>query len=94
MKHCDCANFLSLDCEKGMCALDKAIVPLDGEGSFACPRFKEGYLCKFCSNFHDPDDHGIGTCTGFEKPEWAYAGCGAFACEHFVRASELEAVSE
>ena len=28
MKHCECANYLSLDCEKGMCALDKTIVPL------------------------------------------------------------------
>lgn len=44
MKHCECANYLSLDCEKGMCALDKTIVPIDGEGSDACPRFKEGFL--------------------------------------------------
>ena len=39
MKHCECANFLHLDCEKGMCALSKMIVPIDGEGSEACPRF-------------------------------------------------------
>ena len=45
MKHSDCANFLSLDCEKGMCALSKMIVPLDGEGSDACPKFKQGFHC-------------------------------------------------
>ena len=53
MKHCECANYLSLDCEKGMCALDKTIVPIDGEGSDACPRFKEGFLCKNCAHFTD-----------------------------------------
>ena len=55
MKHCECANYLSLDCEKGMCALDKTIVPIDGEGSDACPRFKEGFLCKNCAHFTDAD---------------------------------------
>ena len=44
MKHCECANFLHLDCEKGMCALSKMIVPIDGEGSEACPRFEEGFM--------------------------------------------------
>ena len=67
MKHCECANYLSLDCEKGMCALDKTIVPIDGEGSDACPRFKEGFLCKNCAHFTDADKYGIGNCSGFEK---------------------------
>ena len=39
MKHCECANYLSLDCEKGMCALDKTIVPIDGEWQRRLPSF-------------------------------------------------------
>lgn len=85
MKHYECRNYLSLDCEKGMCALDKAIVPMDGEGSDACPRFTDGFLCKFCKSFSDADAHGIGCCSGFEKPDWAYADCGSFSCEKFAR---------
>lgn len=83
MKHSDCANFLNLDCEKGMCALTKTIVPLDGEGSDACPKFKEGFHCANCVSFKDPDKYGIGTCTGFEKENWTYAQNGAFCCEHY-----------
>ena len=83
MKHCECANYLSLDCEKGMCALDKTIVPIDGEGSDACPRFKEGFLCKNCAHFTDADKYGIGNCSGFEKENWTYALNGSFCCERY-----------
>ena len=85
MKHYECRNYLSLDCEKGMCAIDKVLVPMDGEGSDACPRCTDGFLCKFCKNFANADEHGIGTCSGFEKKDWAYADCGAFTCENFIR---------
>ncbi len=85
MKHIDCANFLSLDCEKGMCAINKMIVPIDGEGSDACPRFKKGFHCATCANFSNPDSHGIGSCSGFEKVNWTYAQNGAFCCEHFAQ---------
>lgn len=85
MKHNDCANFLNLDCEKGMCALTKMIVPLDGEGSEACHQFKEGFHCANCTNFSNPDKYGIGTCSGFEKENWTYAQNGAFCCEHYLQ---------
>ena len=85
MKHYECANYLHLDVEKGMCAVAKFIVPCDGEGSDACPNFKLGAFCGSCANFVDPDKYGIGTCTGFEKENWAYAQCGAFCCEHYVQ---------
>ncbi len=64
--------------KKGMCALDKTIVPIDGEGSDACPRFKEGFLCKNCAHFTDADKYGIGNCSGFEKENWTYALNGSF----------------
>ena len=86
MKHYECKHFLALDCEKGMCAVSRMIVPLDGEGSDACPNFECGKLCKFCVKFHDADAHGIGTCSGFEKESWAYGDCGAFCCENFENA--------
>lgn len=85
MKHNECANFLHLDVEKGMCAKSKMIVPLDGAGSDACPMFEEGFMCQFCKNFTPEDKYGIGTCRGFEKEAWAYAQCGAFSCEKFER---------
>lgn len=85
MKHYECANYLHLDCEKGMCAITKMIVPCDGEGSDACPNFKPGHMCQFCKNFTDADKYGIGTCKGFDKESWAYAQCGAFSCENFAR---------
>lgn len=83
MKHYECANYLHLDCEKGMCALTKAIVPNDFEGSDACPNFKPAPMCGNCKNFSDPDKHGMGTCAGFAKENWAYAQCGAFSCEKY-----------
>lgn len=83
MKHIDCKNYTYLDCEKGMCALSKMVLPIDGEGSDACPRFVPAEKCAYCTHFENPDTQGVGTCTGFEKKNWAYASCGAAGCEHF-----------
>lgn len=88
MKHVDCVNYINLDCEKGMCALSKQIVPIDGEGSEGCPMFKAAPKCGNCACFQGADDHGIGTCTGFEKENWSYANCGAFCCEHYKAVQE------
>lgn len=85
MRHYDCKNYANLDCEKGMCALDKVIVPIDGEGSEACSRFVQAEKCGNCKNFHEPDKYGIGTCKGLEKENWAYATCGAFACSGYSK---------
>ena len=74
MKHVECINYINLDCEKGMCALSKQIVPIDSNGSDACGHFQAA------------DKHGIGTCKGFEKENWTYAKCGAFCCEHYKAA--------
>jgi 4-hydroxyphenylacetate decarboxylase small subunit len=83
MTHFDCKNYIHLDCEKGMCTLTKAYVPVDGEGSQACPKFVQAQKCGNCANFADPDKYGIGTCKGMAKENWAYATCGAFACEGY-----------
>lgn len=83
MKHFDCKNYIHLDCEKGICALSKAILPIDGEGSQACPSFVPAPKCGCCAHFHNADDKGMGTCTAFEKHNWAYASCGAGGCERF-----------
>lgn len=83
MKHFDCKNYVHLDCEKGMCALTKMIVPIEGEGSDACPKFVQAEKCGVCACFSNPDKYGIGTCKGFEKENWAYNTCGANGCEKF-----------
>lgn len=83
MKHYQCKNYINLDCEKGMCALSKAIVPIDGEGSDACPMFQAAAKCGNCANFVNPDKYGIGTCKGFEKENWAFSTCGAFGCDNY-----------
>ena len=84
-RHFDCMNYVNLDCEKGMCALTKAIVPIDGSGSEGCPKFELAPKCGNCLKFQNPDDHGIGTCSGFEKEDWAFASCGAFSCEKYEK---------
>ena len=85
MKHCQCVNYINLDCEKGMCALDKVIVPIDGEGSEACPRFEEARFCGNCCHFSNPDKYGVGTCSGMEKENWTYATNGAFSCKQYCK---------
>lgn len=83
MKHYDCKNYINLDCEKGMCALCKAIVPIDGENSEACSNFKPANKCSNCKNFCHEDKHGIGKCTGLEKESWAYASMNASTCSGY-----------
>lgn len=83
MKHIDCMNYNHLDCEKGQCALSKQLIPIDGTGSEACDSFVQAQKCGFCKNFKNADVHGIGTCTGLEKENWAYASCGAASCSGF-----------
>ena len=84
MKHCDCKNYVNLDCEKGICNVTKTLVMLDGEGSATCPRFEEAPKCRNCKNFSNPDKYDIGKCTGFEKEAWAYATCSAYTCERYA----------
>ena len=83
MKHFDCKNYIHLDCEKGMCALSKMMVPIEGEGSQACPNFVVAEKCGVCVHFSNPDKYGIGRCCGFDKENWAYNTCGAAGCEKF-----------
>jgi 4-hydroxyphenylacetate decarboxylase small subunit len=83
MRHIDCKNYINLDCEKGLCALDKAMVPIDGEGSEGCNRFAPAEKCGICAHFSEPDKHGIGTCRGLAKPNWAYATMNAVTCTAF-----------
>ena len=80
MRHNDCKNYMNLDCEKGMCARSKQVVPIDGEGSEACSEFKAADKCSNCNNFLSPDKYGIGTCTGLEKENWSYSTMGASTC--------------
>lgn len=80
MTHADCKYYIELDCEKGMCARSKNLVPLDGEGSAACPGFRPMEKCANCKHFSNPDKYGIGTCSGLEKENWTYASCGATFC--------------
>lgn len=83
MKHFDCKNYIHLDCEKGMCAISKCVVPIEGKGSDACPKFVQAQKCGNCANFGNPDKYGMGTCKGFAKENWAYKTCGAFSCEGY-----------
>ena len=62
MKHVECINYINLDCEKGMCALSKQIVPIDGNDSDACGHFQAAPVCGNCACFADADKHGISIC--------------------------------
>nr|WP_320132551.1 4-hydroxyphenylacetate decarboxylase small subunit [uncultured Holophaga sp.] len=83
MRHADCKNYINLDCEKGLCALFKGAVPLDGEGSAACARFTPAEKCSTCAHFAEPDRYGLGVCSGLGKPNWAYASMSACTCTGF-----------
>ena len=83
MRHYDCKNYINLDCEEGICALCKAIVPIDGKGSEACSNFKAADKCGNCKNFSNPDKYGIGTCTGLDKENWSYATMNACTCSGY-----------
>ncbi|MEG0813937.1 MAG: 4-hydroxyphenylacetate decarboxylase small subunit [Clostridium sp.] len=83
MIHRECVNYINLDCEKGMCAISKSIVPIDLEGSEACEAFSAAPVCGNCRHFCEADKYGIGICKGFEKENWAYETCGAFTCEQY-----------
>lgn len=83
MRHYDCKNYINLDCEKGICGLCKSIVPIDGENSEACPKFKLADKCGNCKNFSNPDKYGVGTCTGLEKENWAYSTMNACTCSGY-----------
>ena len=81
MRHYDCKNYINLDCEKGMCALLKTIVPIDGENSKACSKFKPADKCGKTANiFPIQTNIGVGKCTGLEKENWAYATMNACTC--------------
>lgn len=84
MKHNDCKNYINLDCEKGVCALTKTLVMLEGEGSATCPRFEQAPKCGNCKNFVQDGEYNIGTCSGFEKSAWAYSTCDAYTCEKYA----------
>lgn len=83
MKHKECVNYIHLDCEKGMCAISKEQVPIDGDGSEACGNYQAAPTCGNCHHFSESNKYGIGTCKGFVKEDWAYETCGAFACEQY-----------
>ena len=90
MTHGDCKNYVELDCEKGLCALTKGWIPLDGEGSKACPNFTLMEKCGNCKHFCNPDKHGVGTCKGMEKEAFAYASCGATFCPGYEMNSQVQ----
>jgi 4-hydroxyphenylacetate decarboxylase small subunit len=84
MRHYDCKNYINLDCEKGMCALSKAMVFIDEEQQAACPKFVVAEKCGVCKNFQSMDTQGIGICIGFEKENWTYSSCGASTCKGYM----------
>ena len=83
LNHMDCRNFIAIDVAKGMChANGDKIILADGP---ICPKYQEMPKCKFCSQFTNPDDKGIGMCEGFKVKDWTYADLKAGTCEHFSK---------
>lgn len=81
--HVECKNYIHIDVDKGMCALTKKYVLMDGNDSFACSKFVLMPACGNCDHFVNPDKYGIGTCKGLEKENWAYSTCGAQGCKGY-----------
>ena len=74
---------MPIDLAKGICHVqgDKIILA-DGD---ACPKFEALPKCKFCKNFTNVDEHGIGCCEGFKVKDWVYAELKAVTCENFIK---------
>lgn len=83
LNHMDCRNFIAIDVAKGMChANDDKIILADGP---VCPQYEAVPKCKFCSQFTNVDERGIGCCEGFKVKDWTYADLKAVTCENFAK---------
>jgi len=79
--HSECKNYISLDCDKGQCALSKLQVRYEDA---ACPNFVQAPFCGNCAHFGQPNEVGIATCKGMAKESWAFATCSAETCDQYV----------
>ena len=85
-KHSDCINYENLDVTKGVCLLDEQFVPFDGE---ACPRFVKKPRCKFCKNYKDGAEEGLGSCVGLSDGQhWISGEMIAVTCEKYEEAAD------
>ena len=83
LNHMDCRNFIPIDVAKGIChAHGDKIILIDGDDT--CPQFDTLPKCKFCTNFTDVDDKGIGGCEGFKVKDWTYSNLKAVTCEKYA----------
>lgn len=77
LKHNDCLNFCSIDAAKGMCRLTKQVVNIDSD---TCGSLVLAPKCNNCRHFDNPDDKGIGMCSGLSKENWTFGSLNAITC--------------
>lgn len=83
-KHNDCTNFAIFDVAKGLCLKTEGLVTFDGE---ACPCFEQKQKCKNCAHFHEPNEEGVGACTGLsDESYWALGERVAVNCDGYEKA--------
>ena len=78
LKHNDCLNFCSIDAAKGMCRITKQLINIDSdicEGLVLAPK------CNNCKHFNNPDEKGIGICSGLSKEDWTFGSLSAVTCK-------------
>ena len=81
--HRDCRNYAPIDVVKGLCHVNKTVVPGDAE---ACGDFDRMPKCGHCTRFQaDPAGIEMGTCAASsnEPRFFAYPDMVAVTCEHF-----------
>ena len=81
-KHSDCENFAPVDVTKGICRLSNELVLIDTE---VCIKFDKIATCSACRYFNQPDDNGIGICSGLGKEYWTAGNYKAGLCEGYVK---------
>jgi len=78
--HSDCYNFIPIDVAKGICNINNKEILIDGS---ICSDFEALPKCKHCKNFTEPDENGMGICTGFADNAWTFGELKVTTCEKY-----------
>ncbi len=78
--HSDCYNFIPVDVAKGICNINNKEILIDGS---VCSDFEALPECKHCKNFTEPDENGMGICTGFADNAWTFGDLKVTTCEKY-----------
>ncbi len=63
-----------------ICNINNKEILIDGS---ICSDFEALPKCKHCKNFTEPDENGMGICTGFADNAWTFGELKVTTCEKY-----------